>query len=275
MFVYFAHPIDNAQNLNHDALEWVRHQIIAQDGDVIYEPAQAFTVTDVRDPRRAGMVINRVNATALGHADLVVAYVPDDVPTVGTIVEIIQAIELNIPVIVYGNRNSLVLAGLAHEHPEKVQLFDAEVAAPVAPVAPAGVLQWVGEPEHTPTRAYPGDAGFDLTVAASVTVQPGENIDLDCGVSVALPENHWGLLVGRSSALRTLGLIVNTGIIDNGYRGNLFVNVYNPTGMDIVVGAGYRVGQLIPVPLFTGTAQNVQRLSSTPRGIQGFGSTGK
>ena len=92
-------------------------------------------------------------------------------------------------------------------------------------------------------RAYQADAGIDLYVQASEeravvegrgftgawVIGPGEFVDLPLGVSVRLPEGHWGMLTGRSSTLRQRGLLVNQGIIDNGYTGPLFAGVWNLT----------------------------------------------
>jgi dUTP pyrophosphatase len=126
-----------------------------------------------------------------------------------------------------------------------------------------------------PTRAHPDDAGFDLYVAQNVYVQPGEFVDVRSGVAVQLPPGYWGMLTGRSSTLRKRGLLVNPGIIDNGYRGELFAGVWNLGQTTVRVHEGERLAQLIPI---MGTdewaMQRVDQLDQAERGTQGFGSTG-
>lgn len=128
--------------------------------------------------------------------------------------------------------------------------------------------------EWKPNRAMAGDAGFDLYCQESVIVRPGKFVDIDCGVKVQLPEGWWGMLTGRSSTLRKRGLLVHTGIIDNGYRGPLFAGVWNLTSSLVRVEAGERLAQLIPVPIFPGLVAVVDQLEISERGIKGFGSSG-
>src|SRR5262245_52324816 len=67
-----------------------------------------------------------------------------------------------------------------------------------------------------PTRAYPGDAGFDLAAVEAVEVPGFGHADVHLGVAIQWPDQMWGFLVGRSSAFRTHGLMVHPAIIDGG-----------------------------------------------------------
>ena len=124
------------------------------------------------------------------------------------------------------------------------------------------------------TRAYPGDAGFDLYCQGEHRIGPGESIDVPLGVRVQLPEGWWGLLTGRSSTLRKRGLLVAQGVIDQGYRGPLYAYVHNMTEEMVRVRDGERLAQLIPLPLFPGGTVLVDDLDDHARGTQGFGSSG-
>lgn len=130
-----------------------------------------------------------------------------------------------------------------------------------------------------PTRAYPDDAGFDLYVARGVTIPARQFVDISCGVAVELPEGTWGFLTGRSSTLRKRGLLVHTGVIDVGYRGELFAGVWNLTDHEVTVNAGERISQLIVLQNTTERVTLTEVLSSDefsphPRGVRGFGSSG-
>jgi dUTP pyrophosphatase len=85
------------------------------------------------------------------------------------------------------------------------------------------------------------------------------------------------MLTGRSSTLRTKGLLVNQGIIDPGYRGELYIGCWNMTSNPITVHPGDRIGQLIIMCNRTAQVSLVEsdHLSYHPRGTKGFGSTGQ
>lgn len=128
-----------------------------------------------------------------------------------------------------------------------------------------------------PTRAHANDAGFDMYVSKRVTVDPGAFADIPSGVHVQLPEGTWGLLTGRSSTIRNRGLLVVQGVIDEGYRGELFSAVWNLTDHPVTVEAGERIAQLIVMPNVTAECVLVQveELGYSERGASGFGSSGK
>ncbi len=130
-------------------------------------------------------------------------------------------------------------------------------------------------PAHTPVRAHPDDAGFDLVVTQTAVIRPGEFADLKTNVWVAVPVGWWGLITGRSSALRKLGLLVHSGVIDGGYRGELFAGAFNLSGKVVKVEAGQRVAQFIPMPQPMLVPHWVDGPApSGTRGTDGFGSTG-
>jgi len=128
-----------------------------------------------------------------------------------------------------------------------------------------------------PTRAHPDDAGLDLYVTEDAIVRPGQFVDIHCRLGMELPSNLWALVIGRSSTLRKRGLIVNPGIIDTGYRGELFTGVWNAGEKPVEVKTGERLAQII---LFHNLTQHyvpvlVEALSQSSRGEQGFGSSGQ
>jgi dUTP pyrophosphatase len=132
----------------------------------------------------------------------------------------------------------------------------------------------MGESGFGPTKAYPDDAGYDLFVAVDTAFGFRETKDVPLGISVELPPGKWALLTGRSSTARRRGLLVTPGIIDNGYRGPLFVSVRNIAHDSVRVQRGERIAQMI---LFSNEHYSVVRateLSSSQRGDRAFGSTG-
>lgn len=125
-----------------------------------------------------------------------------------------------------------------------------------------------------PSYAYPGDAGMDLTVVGRATLAPGEAVDIPTGLRIELPEGYWGRITGRSSTMRKRGLLVNEGVIDQGYRGELFVYVKNLNGHDIFIERGERLAQLILAPIVRMEIEEVGWIADSERGEKGFGSSG-
>lgn len=129
----------------------------------------------------------------------------------------------------------------------------------------------------TPTRAYPDDAGFDLTVVGDQAVEPRSFANLLLATQIASFEGHWTLLIGRSSTFKNRGLLMNPGIIDPGYTGPLYAVVYNLTTRTVHISHGERICQAIPmVNVAAGIdPAGVTALPERPRGHNGFGSSGR
>lgn len=125
-----------------------------------------------------------------------------------------------------------------------------------------------------PTASYPGDAGYDLYAAQEIHIPVGEWRDVPIGICVEPPEGYWIRIVGRSSTFRRRGLLVIEGVIDNGYRGDIFFGVHNFSGTAVIINPGDRIAQAILHPILRFDWQEVDELTESRRGGAGFGSTG-
>jgi len=125
---------------------------------------------------------------------------------------------------------------------------------------------------------HDGDAGIDLPVAEAADIHPRCWANIPVDVCVEMPPGCWGLIIGRSSTHYRKHLLVNQAVIDNGYRGPLFVSVYNPGPILYTAEAGERLAQLILIRLVRVAYLDpvtVDEFSvETERGLDGFGSTG-
>lgn len=128
----------------------------------------------------------------------------------------------------------------------------------------------------SPTRAYADDAGLDLYVNGSHTVDPGEYVDVDLNISIKTPPGYWVLLTGRSSSMRNRRILVAQGVIDPGYTGPLYAGVTNMGKTPAVIHHGERIAQLIVFRNETEALRlvPVDDLPDTERGDRGFGSSG-
>lgn len=278
MIVYLAQPIDRAGVVN--PLGRVK-QTITNRGHIAYSPAGAWAINPAKtQPTNR---VERINRVALAEADLLIAYLPNNIPTVGVPMEIEYAVGRGIPVAVITDLISYSL----HNRPGITVCADADEVntwlawqenLPERPPRPDHHIQVVmAEGAEPPVRRYPDDAGIDLVTAETTTVEPGRFANIPTTVEgIQLPEDTWGMITGRSSTIRQWGLHVPVSVIDPGWRGPLLVGAYNLTQQRVTVAPGQRVGQL--VCLHNRTAElgiiPVKQLESHPRGLNGFGSTG-
>lgn len=135
----------------------------------------------------------------------------------------------------------------------------------------------LGEGAKAPYKKHTGDAGWDLFVSRECIIPPGETVDVHTDIRINMPPYLYARIVGRSSTLRKHGLLVNEGIIDNGYTGELFVGVHNMTDKPFTVEKGMRLAQVIFHVIEDVRWSEVDKIEPTPgkRGEAGFGSTGK
>ena len=138
-----------------------------------------------------------------------------------------------------------------------------------------------------PTYAKHGDAGMDLT-AISKNYDEHGNVCYGTGLAFEIPNGFVGLLFPRSSNTKKDLILGNSvGVIDSGYRGEVvlkfkaidtqylqdgkltflkrdFMKEYN---------IGDRIGQIVIMPVPQIEFNIVDELSTSDRGVGGFGST--
>ena len=131
-----------------------------------------------------------------------------------------------------------------------------------------------------PTYAKDGDAGMDLT-ATSKSYDDHGNVCYGTSLAFEIPKGFVGLLFPRSSNTKKDLILGNSvGVLDSGYRGEVVFKFREllPSERDIEFGAreyevGDRIGQIIIMPHPQIMFNVVDELSSSDRGIGGFGST--
>ena len=127
-----------------------------------------------------------------------------------------------------------------------------------------------------PSRAYAGDAGFDLAACESTTLAPGERALVSTGIAVEIPDGYAGFVQPRSglAARHGIGVVNSPGLIDSGYRGEVCVVLLNTDRERVfTVEPGMRIAQLVIAPVATVRLVEVEELAASERGAHGFGST--
>ena len=82
----------------------------------------------------------------------------------------------------------------------------------------------VDERAVVPTKARYSDAGYDLTIISEYKRLSKNTAIYDTGIQLEIPNGYYVEIVPRSSISRSGYMLANNvGIIDQGYRGNLYV----------------------------------------------------
>lgn len=133
----------------------------------------------------------------------------------------------------------------------------------------------IDEGAHIPTRAHETDAGLDLYAVRGKIIWPGIGRTFDTGVHVELPRGTWGKIESRSGLNVKHSVVSCGGTIDEGYTGSIRVKLYNLGLLPYRVKTGDKIAQLVIMPCEKPVLNFAESLEGTPRGDQGFGSTGR
>lgn len=154
-----------------------------------------------------------------------------------------------------------------------------------------------------PTQGSAGAAGWDLYAAKDVVIRPGDTAKIPLGFAVELPPGYAMFIVPRSGvSLRTkLRQPNSVGVIDSDYRGEvamMFDNIAEDPSINVtrfatevdgisrkvddgmypegthVIRKGDRIAQAVIQRVPTVKFTEVDELSESTRGADGFGSSG-
>ena len=129
------------------------------------------------------------------------------------------------------------------------------------------------EGARVPSRAHPQDAGLDLFALRSGWVRAKKSNTFHTGAHVELPEGTTGILLPKSG-LMCKNNIISFGVVDEPYRGEIMVHLFNLGDKDYWVEKGDKIGQMLVMNVRYEDIEIVSELSETDRGESGFGSTG-
>lgn len=119
-----------------------------------------------------------------------------------------------------------------------------------------------------------GDTGFDLVAVEQTTILQRGSAVVPVGLTLAdITPGYWIRIEPRSGLGFKHSLQPHLGVIDNGYRGDLAVKLYNFSDNEYVVQPGDKIAQLVVYPLLQPTFEFAEKLTATSRGDKGFGSS--
>lgn len=152
-------------------------------------------------------------------------------------------------------------------------------------------LQWTiiekkfPEQVVAPFRAYPDSVGLDVSALIlredgtphHAIVPPRGSRTIRTGLAMHPPAGHALLVCSRSGMAKDSSVFVTNspGVVDPDYRGELLVLLYNGGAEPFFCRHGYRIAQLLVIPVPLIDLVQVDKLAPSLRGDNGFGSSGK
>ena len=128
-----------------------------------------------------------------------------------------------------------------------------------------------------PTKGSEGAAGYDLYATEYKRIAAHNHGLVGTGISMAIPYGYYGRIAARSGLSVKTGLMVNAGVIDSDYRGEIKVLFNNPTALDVEIQPGDKMAQIIMELIGDFDVEEItgkDELPASDRGEKGFGSTG-
>jgi len=127
-----------------------------------------------------------------------------------------------------------------------------------------------------PVKNHATDTGMDVTCVEDFVIPAGGSAVVDVGLKVAFIEpGYWFKVEGRSGLGFKHGIMPHPGIIDEGYRGDASIKLYNLSTKDYIGSAGDRIAQFVAYVNHSVTVHEGVANDDSARGDKGFGSSGK
>lgn len=172
-----------------------------------------------------------------------------------------------------------------------------------------GLRYWKSHPNAKIIAPDVGNAGYDICSVEDVIISAAHNsvapysdeaqqihsalfgydvpgrVLIHTGIHLEIPEGWVGIIKDRSSLSAGNkrknilgGLITIAGVIDSSYRGEVIVAMINLTHNSQELNLGDKIAQIVIVPhldYYLHEVLDLEALSETKRGSDGFGSTGR
>lgn len=117
---------------------------------------------------------------------------------------------------------------------------------------------------------------------SKINFEPGGNVLIPSGIKIKLPKGYAMLLVNRSSIASKRGIVLGACLIDEGFLGEILINLINVSGNTSFLEAGEKIAQGIKLPIASSKKCDIIEIThsefkkfSSSRGGGGFGSTGR
>lgn len=133
-----------------------------------------------------------------------------------------------------------------------------------------------------PVRAHETDAGMDFFFtpieAAAVRIKPGQSVLLETGIKMQVPSGCMLQIMNKSGVASKRHLLTGACVVDEGYTGEIFVNLHNIGTNVEFIEPGQKIAQGVFVriakPVLWEIHEDKIYDERTTRGAGALGSTG-
>lgn len=127
-----------------------------------------------------------------------------------------------------------------------------------------------------PTRGSDGAAGYDLSSCENTIIPAKKWKVVNSGIAIQIPQDCYARIAPRSGLAVKKGINTGAGVVDSDYRNAIGAVLFNHSDEDFEVKVGDRIAQIVFEKIYTPELKEVDydELTSTERGVNGFGSTG-
>jgi dUTP pyrophosphatase len=132
----------------------------------------------------------------------------------------------------------------------------------------------LSEKATLPVRGSAFAAGYDLFAAHAGIVPARGKALIKTNIAIQLPSGTYGRVAPRSGLAWKHSIDVGAGVIDEDYRGDVGVILFNFSDTDFAIAEGDRIAQLILEKYAVADVVEAEELEDSVRGAGGFGSTG-
>ena len=96
-----------------------------------------------------------------------------------------------------------------------------------------------------PKKVFANSAGYDLFAHQTIKVHAGCRTVVSTELRMSIPKGFFGRISPRSGLAANYGIVAFDGTIDSGYRGIIYVLLFNFSTDDYIVEKGNRTAQII------------------------------
>lgn len=125
-----------------------------------------------------------------------------------------------------------------------------------------------------PKYAHSTDSGMDIFAIDNHSLYSSNTVRVRTGLQMILPSGYEAQIRPKSG-LSLKGLHIHLGTIDNGYEGEIMINVCCLNNREYVIKKGEKIDQIVIQKVESFEVEEVFEIDDkTSRGQGGFGSTG-
>ncbi len=137
-------------------------------------------------------------------------------------------------------------------------------------------VERIREDAFMPVKAHETDSGYDIRIPDGLHLRPNELKLVEIGIRLQIPPGYECQVRSRSGMPMKHGVmfVLGVGTIDQDYRGEVKVPLWNFGEKRVFLDRGTGIAQLVFQPVQKIRLKEAPVTTDTERGEGGFGSTG-